>query len=38
MAQVLALAAHLSPSAQAVMPNGVLAARAYHRMWLSNSV
>ncbi|MBT9167401.1 MAG: tRNA(Ile)-lysidine synthase [Syntrophomonadaceae bacterium] len=38
VAQVLALAAHLSPSAQAVMPNGVLAARAYHRMWLSNSV
>lgn len=38
VAQVLALATHLSPSAQAVLPNGVLAARAYNRMWLGNSI
>jgi len=38
VAQVLALATHLSPSAQAVLPNGVLAARVYNRIWLGNSV
>jgi len=36
--QVLALAAHPSPSAQAVLPNGVLAIRVYSRMWLGNSI
>jgi len=37
VAQVLALAVHPSPSAQVVLPNGVLAVRAYSRMWLGNS-
>lgn len=32
--QVLAVANHFSPSAQTILPKGVLATRAYSRLWL----